>query len=261
MIADTRMLAILQLLFFVFMIIMNGLANGLPLNGYTTGEISNMYPNLFVPAGFTFGIWGLIYLLLLGYLVFSTSVLWKRDKTNPLVGAVITTANYFVLTCSLNGVWIIVWHLLQIELSLLFMIGFLITLIVIYKKFQPHRSKLTAINSLLLYVPFVVYLGWISVATIANTTALLVHYNWNGFGINAVMWSCIMITIATLLGAFFSIFRSDIFYTLVVVWALYGISVSQKKYPDIVTIAYGGIGLCLLLIIISLIRSIKAKQA
>nr|MBP6687076.1 hypothetical protein [Lacibacter sp.] len=106
MLRNTRQLAILQLLFFGFMITMNGLANGLPLNGYTTGEISAMYPNLFVPAGFTFGIWGVIYILLLGYVIYSTTVLWKRDETNPLLSAVITTANYFILTCALNGEWI-----------------------------------------------------------------------------------------------------------------------------------------------------------
>jgi translocator protein len=253
MITNTRHLFIYQLLFFAFMITMNALANGLPLNGYTTGEVSAIYPNLFVPAGFTFSIWGVIYLLLLGYVIYSSSILWRRDKANPLSGAVITIANYFVLTCALNGVWIMMWHLLLIELSLVIMSGFLVTLIIIYKKLQPYRTKLKGINSLLLYIPFVVYLGWISVATIANTTALLVSYNWNGFGIDGVMWSCIMITIAVLLG--------DFFYTLVIAWALYGISVSQKEYSEIVTIAYGGISLCLLMIVIGLIRAIKVKQA
>ena len=146
------------------------------------------------------------------------------------------------------------WHMLLIELSLVLMLGFLVTLIVIYKKLQPHRTQSTGIQKLFLYVPFVVYLGWISVATIANTTALLVHYNWDGLGIDAVIWSCIMITIAALLGAFFSIFRRDFFYTLVVAWALYGISVSQKEYSEIVTIAYGGITLCFVMIIIGLMR-------
>lgn len=254
MITNTRHLTIYQVLFFAFMITMNALANGLPLNGNTTGEISAMYPNLFVPAGFTFSIWAVIYLLLLGYVIYSSSVLWKRNDADALMPVVKTIAPYFILTCALNGVWIIIWHLLLIELSLGFMLWLLATLILIYKKLQPYRSQLKGVNSLLLYVPFIVYLGWISVATIANTTALLVHYNWDGFGIDEVMWSCIMITIAAMLGAFFSIFRRDFFYTLVVAWALYGISVSQKSYNEIVTIAYGGIGLCLMMIVIGLIR-------
>jgi hypothetical protein len=261
MIKNTRWLAIYQAVFFIFMITMNVLANALPPNGYTTGEISDLYPNLFVPAGFTFSIWGVIYLLLLGYVIYSSSVLWKRDETNPLLEAIIPSANYFVLTCGLNGVWIMMWHLLLVDLSLLFMFWLLATLILLYIKLQPHRSKLKGVINLFIYVPFVVYLGWISVAAIANTTALLVHHKWNGFGMDAVMWSCIMITIAALLGAFFSIFRRDFFYTLVVVWALYGISVSQKNYNEIVTIAYGGMGLCFLMIAIGLVRGMKVKPA
>lgn len=254
MVTNTKSLVVYQLVFFGFMLTMNALANGLPLNGYTTGAISAMYPNLFVPAGFTFSIWGIIYLLLLGYLVYSTSLLWKGNRVGPLLKPVTYIANYFTLTCALNGTWIITWHLLQIELSLLFMLALLVTLLVIYRKLQQVREQVRGIQYLLLYVPFVVYLGWISVATIANTTALLVHYNWNGFGVDAVMWSCIMITVAALLGAYFSIFRKDIAYTLVVSWALYGISFSQQAHSEIVTIAYGGITLCLVMVVIALIR-------
>lgn len=260
MVTNARALVVYQLLFFALMIIMNALANGLPLNGYTTGEISAIYPNLFVPAGFTFSIWGIIYLLLLGYTVYSTMLLWKRNEASPFLKPVTYVANYFTLTCSLNAVWIMMWHLLQIELSLLFMLWLLVTLILIYLKLQKHRNELKGIKKLFLYIPFVIYLGWISVATIANTTALLVHYNWNGFGVSAVMWSCIMITVAALLGAYFSIFRRDFFYTLVVAWALYGISVSQKAYGDIVTIAQGGIALCLVMVVIGLIRKRTAAN-
>lgn len=261
MIVNTRRLAIYQAFLFVFMITMNVLANALPLNGYNTGEISDMYPNLFVPAGFTFSIWGVIYLLLLGYVIYSSAILWNQNDAHTMMAVIKTIAPYFILSCALNGVWIIMWHFLLVELSLLIMLWLLATLILIYIKLQPHRLKLSGIMNLFLYVPFVVYLGWISVATIANTTALLVHYKWDGFGIDAVMWSCIMITIAALLGAVFSIFRKDFFYTLVVMWALYGISVSQRNYNEIVTLAYGGIGLCFFMIVIGLVRSMKVNPA
>lgn len=260
MIQNTRLLTIYQVLFFAFMITMNALANGLPLNGYTTGEISAMYPNLFVPAGFTFSIWGVIYLLLLAYVVYSSAILWKQNDADAMMPVVKTIAPYFILTCAFNGVWIMMWHLLLVELSLFFMVWLLATLILIYIKLQQQRPKLKGVNGLL-YVPFVVYLGWISVATIANTTALLVHHQWNGFGIDPILWSCIMITIATMFAAFFTIFRRDFFYAFVVMWALYGISVSQRNYSEIVTIAYGGISLCVLLIAIGLVRQSKVKRA
>lgn len=259
MIVNTRRLTIYQAIFFAFMITMNVLANALPLNGYTTGEISAMYPNLFVPAGFTFSIWGVIYLLLLAYVVYTSAILWKKNDADAMMPIVKTIAPYFILTCALNGVWIMMWHLLLVELSLLFMIWLLATLILTYVKLQQHRSELKGINSLL-YVPFVVYLGWISVATIANATALLVHYKWAGFGIDAELWSCIMITVATMFAIFFTIFRRDFSYSLIIMWALYGISVSQHNYNNIVTIAYTCIGLCGLLIILVFVRGMRMKR-
>ena len=241
MVTNTRALVVYQLLFFALMITMNALANGLPLNGYTTGEISAFYPNRFVPAGFTFSIWGIIYLLLLGYTVYSISLLWKKNETNPLLKPVIYVANYFTLTCALNGVWILMWHLLQIELSLLFMLWLLATLILIYVKLQAHRNELKGMQTLFLYIPFVVYLGWISVATIANVTALLVHYNWSGFGISEEAWSCIMIGIATLLSFYFSIAQRSFIYSVVIAWSFFGISVSQSSSRQITLFAYAGI--------------------
>lgn len=243
MITNTRALAIYQLLGFVFMITMNALANGLPLNGYTTADVSAMYPNLFVPAGFTFSIWGIIYLLLLGYIFFSTSLLWKKNEADPFLKPVTYVSNYFTLTCGLNGAWIMMWHLLQIELSLLFMLCLLATLVVIYIKLQLCRTQLKGLKALLFYVPFIVYLGWISVATIANTTALLVHYKWAGFGIRPELWSCIMICLTALLSVFISITQRSSIYSAVIIWALYGISVSQAWSNIIVLSAYTGMAL------------------
>lgn len=253
MVTNTRALSVYQLLGFVYMITMNALANALPLNGYNTGEISAFYPNLFVPAGFTFSIWGVIYLLLLGYTVYSTSLLWKKNEANLLLKPVTYVANYFTLTCALNGTWILMWHILQIELSLLFMLGLLVTLLIIYVKLRPLRMELKGKQPFFLYVPFVVYLGWISVATIANTTALLVHYNWNGFGIEAATWSCIMIGIATLLSFYFSIVQKSFSYSLVIAWALYGISVSQSSSRQITLFAYAGIILSIVTVLACLL--------
>jgi hypothetical protein len=58
-----------NIVLFAIMVVMNYLANALPLNDKTTGELSDSYPNLFVPAGITFSIWGIIYLLILGYCI------------------------------------------------------------------------------------------------------------------------------------------------------------------------------------------------
>ena len=222
-----KTLAVLQLIFFIAMIIVNALANILPINGLNTGEVSALYPNLFVPAGFTFGIWSVIYLLLLLWVVCSGMILWKGEYKNLIYQHVLSVAPLFLLTCILNASWIIAWHYLQTAVSLVLMIWFLRTLIEIYKAMQVNRSSITGWPFLILYIPFVIYLAWICVATIANVTAVLVNLQWNGFGIEPWLWSCIMIVIAFLLTVFFTIVKGEFAFGLVASWALFGIYSSQ----------------------------------
>jgi hypothetical protein len=209
------------------MIVVNAMANALPINGLTTGEVSALYPNLFVPAGFTFSIWGVIYLFLLGYVVLSGIVLWKFEEDEPAFIHVRSVSVPFLISCVLNGVWIFSWHYLQLVFSLIIMLWLLRSLIAIYTKMQKHRSVITGIYFLGLYVPFTIYLAWISVATIANTTALLITVQWNAFGMEHWIWSCIMIVIAFLLTAWFTYIKGELSFGLVMAWALFGIYKGQ----------------------------------
>ena len=215
----------------------NALANILPINGYNTGQISAFYPNRFVPAGFTFGIWSLIYLLLIGFVVMSSWLYWRRrgQAADRLAGLL---SPYFVGTCILNAGWILVWHHLQTALSVLIMLAFLILLIRIYLMLQPHRRTLTPGERAGLYLPFVVYLGWISVATIANITAWLVGLDWNAWGIDPSWWSIALVVVAAILGLIFLLRQKDAAYTLVIAWALYGIYKGQlSNYPEVGQVA------------------------
>lgn len=216
--------------FFLLLVIgVNALANILPINGFNTGQISGFYPNYFVPAGFTFSIWGVIYLLLLNYNIAFTYYTIRHQKF-PTVKKLLNDINiYFRITCVLNVSWILAWHYLQITMSVIIMLFFLATLIHIFIKLKKQLNELTLLHRFLIYTPFTVYLGWISVATIANITALLVKYNWSGFGIQGVYWSASMICIAIMLGVFFSIKYKAIAYSAVVAWALWGINASQGK--------------------------------
>lgn len=232
---NKKVLALLQVVFFAATIVVNAMANALPINGLNTGEVSALYPNLFVPAGFTFSIWGVIYLFLLGYVVLSGIVLWKFDEDEPAFLHVKAIALLFLLTCVLNAAWIFSWHYLQTVLSLIIMLWLLRTLIAVYTKMQQHRSVITGIYFLGLYVPFVIYLAWISVATIANAAALLVNIQWNGFGINEWIWSCVMIAVAFLLTAWFTYRQGELSFGLVTAWAFYGIYKGQLSTDVIVS--------------------------
>lgn len=234
---------IITWLLFVGVIAVNALANILPINGYNTGQVSAFYPNTFVPAGFTFSIWGIIYLLLLSYTIGYTYYTLKQEQY-PKAFVFIARINiYFLLTCVFNMSWILVWHYLQIELSVVIMLLFLITLIQLFLKSSTIANTLTSTQKFILQTPFIVYLGWISVATIANITALLVAYKWNAFGITPVYWSALMILIAVLLAMLMLKKFQAITFSLVVAWALWGIYNGQgPAAPILASISSVGIG-------------------
>jgi hypothetical protein len=208
-----------------------------------------------VPAGFTFSIWGVIYLLLLFYTIGFTYYTLKQEQ-NPKAFALIERINiYFLLTCVFNMSWIVAWHYLQIELSLVIMLLFLITLIQLFLKSNTIARDLTLTQRFILQTPFIVYLGWISVATIANTTALLVAYKWTALSIAHVYWSASMILIALLLAVWMLLKFKAVPFALVVTWALWGIKASQGSvYPLIQSITSVSVACLFIMIAITLIK-------
>ncbi len=212
-----------NIVLFAIMVVMNYLANALPLNNKTTGELSDSYPNLFVPAGITFSIWGIIYLLILGYCI----VQFKESNQT----AVSDIGWFFGLSCALNALWIACWHYEKLPLSLIVMVGLLITLIHI-------NTVIRDIPFGIIKASFGIYLGWICIATIANVTALLVNYNWNGFGISGEAWTIIMIAAGTII-ATLTLYRLwNPFIGLAVIWAFIGIIIKrQDDYRSIVVAA------------------------
>jgi len=235
------MVKILNLILFAGMIVMNYLANALPLNNKTTGELSDSFPNLFVPAGITFSIWGIIYLLIAAYCVV------QFTGQNQLSIAKISW--FFAATCVLNGLWIVFWHYGKLPLSLLVMAALLASLIwinVVIRDLPIGLVKAT----------FGVYLGWICIATIANVTALLVNHNWNGFGLSQETWTIIMIGIGTLI-IIMTIFNiNNPFIGLSVIWAFTGIILKrQDDYKSIVIAAGAGIAIVTIVTIYGFIRA------
>jgi hypothetical protein len=236
------MLKILNLLFFAGMVVMNYLANALPLNGKTTGELSDAFPNLFVPAGVTFSIWGIIYILLLAFCIVQFSGVNEAAVTN--------ISWSFAISCLLNALWIVCWHYGKIPLSVIVMLGLLATLI--YVNLQLKEMPTGIIKA-----SFGIYLGWICIATIASVTTLLVHTNWNGFGIPAEIWTIVMIIIGALITAFAITRFNNYFIGLSVVWAFIGIII--KRHGDYRSITITA-ALAALVVGIIVIRSFILKK-
>ncbi|MBC7233050.1 MAG: tryptophan-rich sensory protein [Chloroflexi bacterium] len=219
---------VLNLLAFLGTVTVNGLANALPINGQTTGEISDRFQVYFVPAGYVFSIWGLIYLGLLGFVVYQ---LLPTQRSSQRLGRI---GYWFVLSCLANSLWILLWHYEFFALTVAVMLILLISLIAIYLRLDIGRVQVATAEKWLVDTPFSIYLGWITVATVANVTALLSYWNWSGWGIGAQVWAVIMLVIATALAAAMSLTRRDIAYALVIVWAFVGIAVKQGGTPLVV---------------------------
>jgi hypothetical protein len=202
-------------------IVMNGLANALPLNGLQTGEISDRFAIYFVPAGYVFSIWGLIYLALIGYAVFQAL---PAQRNNPRLRSI---GYWFVLSCAANVVWLFLWHYEQFALTLAAMLALLGCLIVIYLRLDIGRSSVSSAERWLVQAPFSLYLGWITVATIANVTQLLYYLGWNGWGLPAESWFVLVLAAALVIAGVMAYTRRDWIYLLVLVWAFIGIAIKH----------------------------------
>jgi hypothetical protein len=257
-------IAFLNLIGFLAVIAANTLAVLLPLNNNTTQALSDKYPNLFVPAGLTFSIWGVIYILLGIYTVYQMIVAFrptaqKRDFFDRI-------GIWFFISCVFNTGWIFAWHYEVMWLSFVIMLLLLISLLVIYLRLGiGKRDDVSNNEKGLVHLNFSIYLGWITVATIANVTAFLVKYGWNRFGFDEQFWTVIVIAVGIIITLGMIFIRSDIFHSIVVIWALAGILIKRLANPStpamlIIIITIAGIAILALSAIIQIIRYLRSGR-
>ena len=240
-------LSILNLLGFLGTVAVNALANVLPINNITTGALSDLYPNLFVPAGLTFAIWGLIYVLLGIFVIYPLIPSVRRDPQK--VDFVQKIGPLFFISCLANIGWIFAWHYQILPLSLIFMLILLGCLLFIYLRLNVGKSETTRAERYFAHLPFSVYLGWITIATIANVTALLVNINWNTWGLSEQFWAVAVIIVGIAIALSMLFTRKDIYYSVVVAWALLGIllkRLSVATVPDQSVVIVTIVGLMLI---------------
>lgn len=227
--ADSTILRGLNIVAFVLTVIVNSLAGSTTLiGGKTTAEVSDANPTLITPAGYVFAIWGVIYILLAIFVVFQALPSQRGKDFQKNVSWL------FVLSSVLNIVWLFAWQSLYLELSVVLMFLLLATLIAIYVRLNIGKSTASLREKLFVHTPFSVYLGWITIASIANVSAALVSARWDGFGISQETWAILIIIIALLITLLVVATRKDIAYGLVIIWALAGIAVKQSGNQNIV---------------------------
>ncbi len=230
----------INIIAFIVTLVVNGVAGSTTiLNGMTSADVSDMYPTLVTPAGFTFAIWGIIYTLLLLFVVYQAL---PRNRDNPFLSKI---GLFFGLSSVCNVCWLLLWHYNLITYSLVLMFALLASLILVYRRLDIGRATVSLKEIVFVHLPFSVYLGWISIATIANVSVALTAVGWDGWGIEAATWSVAIICVALLLSIAMLATRKDIMFCFVVVWALTGIIVQQSAYESIVFSSEIGIVLLL----------------
>lgn len=220
---------VINIVLFASVIVVNALATILPINGLTTAELSDAFPSLFTPAGYVFSIWGLIYTLLIIFIIYQARPKTKRNLTLIKVGY------FFALSCLFNIAWIFAWHYKAVVLSHVFMLGILATLIICYERIH-HTRRLSNSEYFAIKLPFSIYLGWITVATVASTAVVLLQLGITG-GSFAPTITALVIAAATIIGLLVLGARQDGAFVMVLIWAFAGIAVKQWGVVQIVAIA------------------------
>ena len=232
----------------IFALTVNILATALPLNEQNTAEISDRFKVYFVPAGYVFSIWGIIYLGWIAFLIFQFRASQKENPRLRRLGYLFAFSNLA------NAAWLFCWHYNQFGLSVLVMLTLLGLLIASYLRLDVNRVSVTSVERWSVDIPFSIYLGWITVATVANIADWLYWVNWAGFGIPAQAWAVIMLAVASLLGLLMAIMRRDVAYLSVLIWAFIGIAVKQTPAPAVVVSAWAAAAFLFGLAILSLTR-------
>lgn len=233
----------------------NALANILPINGITTGEVSDSFEVFFVPAGYVFSIWGLIYILLIAFTIYQAL---PAQKDQPVLKRI---RGWYVIGSLANSIWIFMWHYQQFNLTILLMGILLVSLLLIYIRLRKAGAAESSTGiRWFVQLPFSVYLGWITVATIANATDVLDFINWNGFGIGGETWAIIMLAVASLIALWMTLTQRDAPYLAVLAWAFAGIGVKFAGVSVVSNAAYAAAIIAGVLLLLALILRVKAKS-
>jgi len=208
--------AVINLVFLVITLIVNGLGAAGVINGLSQKEISDKYITIITPSPSTFSIWSVIYTLL----IISLIVMIVKKKDEYYQKAIDEISLLYRLSCGFNIVWIVLFSYLQILLSSIFIFGFLITLSLLCIKLIKIQEK----NRFLLPLTFGLYTGWLMIATVVNISATLVKLEWNGFGISTEILAIATLIVSVVLVYLVQLSNKNAAFPLPIAWAFFGIN-------------------------------------
>ena len=262
---NTKTLSVFNTMCFILAFLISNLSQLGIFGNKNIGDISHQYETLFTPSGTTFAIWGLIYLSLFVFCFYHLAKAFNSAESNQFNKYTQSIQYYFVINNLAASAWVIAWLNEQLALSVILMLVQLITLLIINIRLNLYNPHTSWTVKLITQMPMSIYFAWICVASIANISAWLVSVNWNGAGISAAYWTIILIGLSALLTLFIIFVRRNLFFALVVLWALFGIMQKNKDagpvlYQNIIQAAITGMVIIVLAIIIQSINNIKLSR-
>jgi len=252
---NNKIQQVLVILTTLFTLTVNILSNALPLNGLTAGEISDSFQVYFVPAGYVFSIWGLIYI---GMIAFTVYQALPAQRDHPRLQGV---RGWFILSNLANAGWLFLWHYQQFPVTLLAMGTLLVSLIAIYLRLRPGRTMVPSVERWAVEAPFSIYLGWITVATIANVTTVLDWVGWSQFGLSDAVWMVVMLAVVAAVAWAMSLRERDAAYLAVLLWALAGIGIKFPAEGLVTSATWAAFALVALAFLWALIQPHMARLA
>lgn len=241
---------------FVSTVFINYLSNTGLINNSTIGEVSDRLNSLFTPAGYAFSIWGLIYLLLFGFVIYQGRSLFIKVKNDDLI---LNTGWWFIISCVANSSWVFAWLYGSTGLSCVFIFVLLISLLKIVINNRLELDNVSFKTRLFLHWPFTIYSGWVTVASIANMSSYFVKNDWYGLGLSVVTWTIVMIIIAVIINLIVTWKRNMPAFALVGAWALIAIGIANKDYQNL--IVYTAYSAAFILIISSLFHAYSNRTS
>ncbi len=253
-----RQLAIANFITFIIHVCLSYASQFKLINANDVGDVSDTYPSLFTPAGFTFSIWGVIYTALLALTIYHLVMTTRKGIDDPANQDVLRIGPWFIINNLATAAWTIAWTGELLLLSVILIFIQLVSLIIIHRALTIYDLSRSGRSKVFTQFPLSIYLGWISIATIANTSSYLASLEWTG-GLGAETWTVIMIAVAVMLTAVVVFTRRNVFYGLVIIWALYGILSKRNEeggeYSSIIHAAWAGLAVTAVICTIQMLRN------
>jgi hypothetical protein len=259
-----RNLAILNAVSFIIHLGLSFLTQLKVFNAKDVGEISDQYRSLFTPSGKTFLIWTVIYIALIGFCIYHLVKAYKSDLSDPANKDLQKMGSLFIINNLSTAAWIIFWVNDEIFFSIFLILVQLVTLIMMHMRLNIHNASRSIASKAFTQFPLSIYLGWISIATIANISTWLTSIGWHGWGVSRINWTITMIAIATFLTVSVINRKRNVFFGLVVLWAFYGILTRRAtenpvEYEPVIMVTYGAMGIVAISCLFGLIRNLRRR--